>query len=138
MSLAADANAGRVALVTGGGSGIGRATALAFARSGARVAVCGRRPEPLEETRALVEAAGGECLAVAADIREPDAVGTLVGAVLERFGTIDVLVEQRGRAVRRPGGADLRQRLARGRAGHGGRDLGSDAHGGRARHDPRP
>ncbi len=96
MSLAADANAGRVALVTGGGSGIGRATALAFARSGARVAVCGRRPEPLEETRALVEAAGGECLAVAADIREPDAVGTLVGDVLERFGTIDVLVNNAG------------------------------------------
>ena len=96
MSLAADANAGRVALVTGGGSGIGRATALAFARSGARVAVCGRRPEPLEETRALVEAAGGECLAVAADIREPDAVGALVGEVLERFGTVDVLVNNAG------------------------------------------
>ena len=96
VSLAADANAGRVALVTGGGSGIGRATALAFARSGARVAVCGRRPEPLEETRALVEAAGGECLAVAADIREPDAVGALVGEVLERFGTIDVLVNNAG------------------------------------------
>ena len=93
MTLAADANAGRVALVTGGGSGIGRATALAFARSGARVAICGRRPEALEATRALV---GGDCLAVPADIREPAAVDALVDAVLERFGRLDVLVNNAG------------------------------------------
>src|SRR5919107_1260503 len=65
-----DANAGRVALVTGGGTGIGRATAVLLARSGASVAICGRRPEPLERTRAEIEAAGGACLAMPADVRE--------------------------------------------------------------------
>jgi citronellol/citronellal dehydrogenase len=94
--LAPDANAGLVALVTGGGTGIGRATALELARSGARVAICGRRPEPLEAARAEVEAAGAECLAVAADVREPDQVETLVGQVLARFGAVDVLVNNAG------------------------------------------
>jgi citronellol/citronellal dehydrogenase len=96
MSLAPDANAGRVVLITGGGTGIGRATALAFARSGARVAICGRRPEPLEATRAELEAAGAECLAVPADIRETDQSEALVDRTLDRFGAIDVLVNNAG------------------------------------------
>jgi citronellol/citronellal dehydrogenase len=94
--LAPDANAGLVALVTGGGTGIGRATALELARTGARVAICGRRPEPLEEARAAVEAEGAECLAVQADIREPDAAEALVEGALERFGGVDVLVNNAG------------------------------------------
>jgi citronellol/citronellal dehydrogenase len=94
--LRPDANAGRVALVTGGGTGIGRATALELARTGARVVVCGRRPEPLDEAAAAITADGGECLAVAADLREEDEVERVVAAALERFGTIDVLVNNAG------------------------------------------
>jgi citronellol/citronellal dehydrogenase len=85
-----------VALVTGGGTGIGRATALELARSGAAVAICGRRPEPLEAVRAELEALGAECLAVPADVREPEAVEALVDAVLDRFGRVDVLVNNAG------------------------------------------
>jgi citronellol/citronellal dehydrogenase len=94
--LAPDAHAGSVALVTGGGTGIGRATALELARTGARVAVCGRRPEPLEAVRAELAAAGADCLAVPTDVREPDEVERLVDAVLERFGAVDVLVNNAG------------------------------------------
>jgi citronellol/citronellal dehydrogenase len=94
--LRENANAGRVALVTGGGTGIGRATALAFAASGARVAICGRRPEPLEAVRSELEAAGAECLAVPADVREAEAVENLVERTLERFGAVDVLVNNAG------------------------------------------
>jgi len=94
--LRPDANAGRVALVTGGGTGIGRGAALALAASGARVAVCGRRGELLDETRVAVEAGGGECHAVPCDIREPEQVEALVAAVIDRFGAIDVLVANAG------------------------------------------
>jgi len=85
-----------VALVTGGGTGIGRATARELARAGARVAICGRRPEPLEQVRAELEAAGGECLVVATDLRKPQGVVDLVDRALERFGRIDVLVNNAG------------------------------------------
>jgi len=94
--LRQDANAGRVALITGGGTGIGRATALELAATGARVAVCGRRPAPLETVRDEVERRGGECLAVAADLREPAGVEHVVDAALGRFGALDVLVNNAG------------------------------------------
>jgi citronellol/citronellal dehydrogenase len=85
-----------VALVTGGGTGIGRATALELARAGSSLVVCGRRSEPLEETREQVEALGATCLAVPADVRQPEQVERLVDAALERFGRIDVLVNNAG------------------------------------------
>ena len=100
-----------IALVTGGGTGIGRATALELARSGASVVVCGRRPEPLEETRAAEEL-GADCLALPADVREPEQVEALVDAALERFGRVDVLVNNAGGAS-----SSRRRRRSRSRAG---------------------
>jgi len=94
--LAEDANAGRTAIVTGGGTGIGRATARELARTGARVAICGRRPEPLGEVRAELEAAGRDVLAVPTDVREPEQVEAFLDAVEERLGPVDVLVNNAG------------------------------------------
>ena len=91
-----DANTGAVALVTGGGTGIGRATTLELARTGARVVICGRRAELLDAVCGEVEALGGECLAVPTDVREPEQVAALVDAALARFGRIDVLVNNAG------------------------------------------
>jgi citronellol/citronellal dehydrogenase len=91
--LAPDANAGKVALVTGGGSGIGRATAFELARTGAKIVVCGRRAEPLEAVQAEL---GEDCLAVPTDVREPEQLVALVDRALEHFGRIDVLVNNAG------------------------------------------
>ena len=92
--LAADASAGKVAIVTGGGTGIGAATARELVRTGARVAICGRRPEPLA---AVAEELGSdECLAVPCDVRETEQVATFLDAVAERFGRVDVLVNNAG------------------------------------------
>ena len=95
--LAPDANRDLVALVTGGGTGIGAATAREFARTGAKVAVCGRRPEPIDTVRGALEGAGAEVIAIpGVDVREPEQRGALVDTVLERFGRIDVLVNNAG------------------------------------------
>jgi len=91
---------GKVALVTGGGSGIGLATAAELARLGARVAICGRTPDKLEAARAeLAAVATGGADAVwtgVCDIREAEQVQKLVAGVLERFGRLDVLVNNAG------------------------------------------
>src|SRR5690606_7166925 len=85
-----------VALVTGGGTGIGRATALAFARLGASVVIASRDPAHLEGTASEIEAAGVECLAHPVNIRETDAVDRLRDATYERFGKVDFLVNNAG------------------------------------------
>ncbi len=89
-----DLLAGQVAIVSGGGSGLGRATALELAALGARVVICGRRLDPLVETVGL--APDGCVEAVLCDIREEDQVQSLVAGVIERHGTIDLLVNNAG------------------------------------------
>jgi len=86
----------RVALVTGGGSGFGRAIALCFAREGARVAVCGRRRTPLEATGAAIQHAGGEALALVGDATVEADVRAVVRGTVERFGQLDILVNNAG------------------------------------------
>jgi len=83
----------QVAIVTGGGSGIGLATAQELARLGAKVAICGRNPERLEAGKAAI---GGDVLAQICDIREPAQVEEFVKAVLAKWGRIDVLVNNAG------------------------------------------
>ena len=93
-SLAPGVLDGQVALVSGAGSGIGRETALELARLGARVVICGRRLEPLEETAALAPELVLD--PVACDIREEDRVDAMVDGILERHGRIDILVNNAG------------------------------------------
>ena len=92
--------AGRVALVTGGGSGIGRATALLLARLGAEVVVMGRREERLAETAALAP----ECVItpIAVDLREFDQVDAALDSALDRHGRIDLLVNNAGGQFLKP------------------------------------
>jgi 3-oxoacyl-[acyl-carrier protein] reductase len=87
--------AGRVALVTGASRGIGRAVALTLARAGARV-VAAARGANAEATASAIAAAGGEALAVSADITRPAEVEAMVRAALERFGRLDILVNNAG------------------------------------------
>jgi NAD(P)-dependent dehydrogenase (short-subunit alcohol dehydrogenase family) len=86
----------RVALVTGGGSGIGRAVALALAAEGYAVAICGRRIERLQETVRQGEERGGRLLAVQADVSQPEPVNDLFAQVEAEFGRLDVLFNNAG------------------------------------------
>jgi NAD(P)-dependent dehydrogenase (short-subunit alcohol dehydrogenase family) len=86
----------RVALVTGGGTGIGRATALAMAADGVAVVLAGRRPEPLKAVAAEVEAAGGRALAVPGDLAVADDAERAVRSAVEAFGALHVVVNNAG------------------------------------------
>jgi NAD(P)-dependent dehydrogenase (short-subunit alcohol dehydrogenase family) len=85
-----------VALVTGGGQGLGRAIARRLARDGARVAIAQRASGPLTRTAAEIEAAGGVALAVPADVAAPEQVARLVETVRDAFGPIEILVNNAG------------------------------------------
>ncbi len=87
---------GKVAVVTGGTSGIGRATAVGFAREGARVVVSGRRAEEGEETVRLAAEAGGEAIFVRCDVARAADVEALVAETVKRFGRLDVAFNNAG------------------------------------------
>ncbi len=90
----------KVALITGGGRGIGKAVALAYAREGARLAICARTAPEIEETAKEIKALGTECLAVECDVSLEEPVKKLVEKVQERFGRIDVLINNAGVMIR--------------------------------------
>jgi 3-oxoacyl-[acyl-carrier protein] reductase len=92
----------RTVFITGGGKGIGRAVALAFAQAGADVAICGRDAAALEATGREIEAAGRRALAVHADVSDEGQVNAAVAQVIGAFGAIDILVNNAGRFLVKP------------------------------------
>lgn len=87
---------GKVAIVTGGNSGVGAATAMLFAKEGAKVVISARRQAQLEEVAEKIKAAGGEVLSVVTDISKPEDARNLVAKTVEAFGRVDVLVNNAG------------------------------------------
>ena len=96
------ASANRFSVVTGAGSGIGRAVALAFLKDGYRVALAGRRKEMLEQTAAKAGPAGRNALVVPTDVGRPEAVQALFAAVKNEFGRLDVLFNNAGGGATAP------------------------------------
>lgn len=87
---------GKVALVTGGGTGIGRASALAYAREGARVILAGRREAEIDAVAKEITAAGGHALAVQADVAKEDDVRHLIDTVMQQYGQLDIAFNNAG------------------------------------------
>jgi NAD(P)-dependent dehydrogenase (short-subunit alcohol dehydrogenase family) len=87
---------GKVAVVTGGGTGLGRAMSLALARAGADVVVTGRRPQPLQDAAATIQQLGRRSLVVCSDITVPVQVTHLMQTALETLGRVDILVNNAG------------------------------------------
>ncbi len=88
--------AGKIAMVTGAGSGIGKASALALARAGYAVVLAGRRAEPIDAVALAIRQAGGAALAVRADVGDPDSVAALFAKTRETYGRLDVLFNNAG------------------------------------------
>jgi NAD(P)-dependent dehydrogenase (short-subunit alcohol dehydrogenase family) len=87
---------GKVAIVTGASSGLGVAFATGLAEAGADIAICARRVDRLEQTRADVEALGRRCIAVPADVADPDDCSRVVAEAVEKLGKVDVLINNAG------------------------------------------
>lgn len=103
---------GSVALVTGGGSGLGRGIALALAQCGAHVVVAGRRPQPLEDVVIEIKDLAGTAVAVACDVRDPDSVEAAVAEAETKAGPVDVLINNAGATFSAPS-AELSPRAFR-------------------------
>lgn len=82
---------GKVAIVTGGGSGIGQATAIRFAEHGAKVYMLDRTPENAEETKQTIEKAGGEAYVIECDISKPDNVQKAINQAAAEAGKLDII-----------------------------------------------
>ena len=93
---------GKVAVVTGGSEGIGKATAVRLALEGAKVAICARRPEPLEKVANEIRGQGGEVYAHATDMSKAADIERFIKAVIEHYGRIDILVNNAGSSIRGP------------------------------------
>ena len=89
----------KIAIVTGGGTGIGKAIALEFAKVGANVVVASRKQENLDKVAAEIKSLGRESLAIATDIRVPEQVDSMVKQTVDKFGRIDILVNNAGAAL---------------------------------------
>lgn len=96
-STATPSLSGKIAVVTGAGTGIGREASLALAGAGASVVLAGRRPEPLAETAAMIKTRGGPtALAVPTDLTSPEAIGNLFAVVEKEHGRLDLLFNNAG------------------------------------------
>ena len=93
---------GQVAIVTGASSGIGRASSLALARQGAKVTLAARRVEKLEEVKSEIEKMGGEALVVKTDVLKRDDIKEMVKKTVEKWGRVDILLNNAGIAVFKP------------------------------------
>jgi 3-oxoacyl-[acyl-carrier protein] reductase len=91
----------QIALVTGGGRGIGRAIAIAFARAGADVALAARSADQIDRTAAEIETLGRKAIAIVTDVTDPDQVQGLAESVQETFGRLDILVNNAGGGIER-------------------------------------
>lgn len=93
---------GRVAIITGGSQGIGRAIARALAAEGANLTICSRREEPLQATAAELRSAGADVVALAVDVTDRRAASQLVDATVGHFGRVDILVNNAGKGYPKP------------------------------------
>lgn len=96
MRFASDLLKGQVALVTGGGTGMGRATAIEMARCGADVVVLGRRAEPIEDCARVIGELGRKAIAISTDIRLPEQIDAAMQRIKDEFGRLDILVNNAG------------------------------------------
>ena len=102
---------GKVALVTGGSRGLGKAIAETMAKNGANVAICGRKKESLDQAAAALQEMGHEVMARVANVGESDKVAGLFQAIEQRFGRLDILVNNVGMNILTPSLAEAEEAL---------------------------